>query len=54
MVAAGNVCSLPREGSRLVGFGGRRTANVPHLEFETMGNYAKAKIKETILAVTGG
>jgi pyruvate dehydrogenase (quinone) len=28
--------------------------NVPHLEFETMGNYAMAKIKETILAVTGG
>ena len=28
--------------------------NVPHLELETMGNFAKAKIKETILAVTGG
>jgi pyruvate dehydrogenase (quinone) len=28
--------------------------NVPHLEFETMGNFAKAKIKEAILAVTGG
>jgi pyruvate dehydrogenase (quinone) len=28
--------------------------NAPHLELETMGNYAKAKIKETILAVTGG
>jgi pyruvate dehydrogenase (quinone) len=28
--------------------------NVPHLELETMSNYAKAKIKETILAVTGG
>jgi pyruvate dehydrogenase (quinone) len=28
--------------------------NVPHLELETIGNYAKAKIKETILAVTGG
>jgi pyruvate dehydrogenase (quinone) len=28
--------------------------NVPHLELETMGNFAKAKIKEIILAVTGG
>ena len=28
--------------------------NVPHLDLETMGNYAKAKIKEAILAVTGG
>jgi hypothetical protein len=28
--------------------------NVPHLELETMGNFAKAKIRETILAVTGG
>ena len=28
--------------------------NVPHLELETIGNYAKAKVKETILAVTGG
>ena len=28
--------------------------NVPHLELETIGNFAKAKIKETILAVTGG
>ena len=28
--------------------------NVPHLDFETMDNYAKAKIKETILAFTGG
>jgi hypothetical protein len=28
--------------------------NVPHLELETMGNYAKAKVKETILAVTRG
>jgi pyruvate dehydrogenase (quinone) len=28
--------------------------NVPHLDLETMGNYAKAKIKETVLAVTGG
>jgi pyruvate dehydrogenase (quinone) len=28
--------------------------NVPHLEFETMSNFAEAKIKETILAATGG
>jgi len=28
--------------------------NVPHLELETMGNYAKAKVKEAVLAVTGG
>jgi pyruvate dehydrogenase (quinone) len=28
--------------------------NVPHLELETMENYAEAKIKEAILAVTGG
>jgi pyruvate dehydrogenase (quinone) len=28
--------------------------NVPHLELETMGNFAKAKIREAILAVTGG
>jgi pyruvate dehydrogenase (quinone) len=28
--------------------------NVPHLELATMGNYAEAKIKETILEVTGG
>jgi pyruvate dehydrogenase (quinone) len=28
--------------------------NLPHLDLETMGNYAKAKIKETVLAVTGG
>ena len=28
--------------------------NVPHLEFETLGNFAKAKIKETVLEVTGG
>jgi pyruvate dehydrogenase (quinone) len=28
--------------------------NVPHLQLETLGNFAKAKIKETILAVTGG
>jgi pyruvate dehydrogenase (quinone) len=28
--------------------------NVPHLDLETIDNFAKAKIKETILAVTGG
>ncbi|MFZ2105061.1 MAG: thiamine pyrophosphate-dependent enzyme, partial [Roseiarcus sp.] len=28
--------------------------NVPHLDLETMGNFAKAKIKEAILEVTGG
>jgi hypothetical protein len=28
--------------------------NVPHLELKTMENCAKAKIKEAILAVTGG
>jgi len=28
--------------------------NVPHLALETLGNFAKAKVKETILAVTGG
>ncbi len=28
--------------------------NAPHLELETMGNFAKAKIKEAILNVTGG
>jgi pyruvate dehydrogenase (quinone) len=28
--------------------------NVPHLNLETLGNFAKAKVKETILAVTGG
>jgi pyruvate dehydrogenase (quinone) len=28
--------------------------NLPHLDLEMMGNYAKAKLKETILAVTGG
>ena len=28
--------------------------NVPHLDLETMGNFAEAKIKEAILAVTGG
>jgi pyruvate dehydrogenase (quinone) len=28
--------------------------NLPHIELGRIGNYAKAKIKETILAVTGG
>jgi pyruvate dehydrogenase (quinone) len=28
--------------------------NLPHLELEIMENFAKAKVKETILAVTGG
>jgi pyruvate dehydrogenase (quinone) len=28
--------------------------NVPHLDVATMGNFAEAKIKETILAFTGG
>jgi pyruvate dehydrogenase (quinone) len=28
--------------------------NVPHLELKTMGNYAEAKVKEAVLAVTGG
>jgi pyruvate dehydrogenase (quinone) len=28
--------------------------NVPHLNLETLGNFAKAKVKETILAITGG
>jgi pyruvate dehydrogenase (quinone) len=28
--------------------------NVPHLELETIDNFAKAKIKEAVLAVTGG
>ena len=28
--------------------------NVPHLDLETMENYAEAKIKEAVLAVTGG
>jgi pyruvate dehydrogenase (quinone) len=28
--------------------------NVPHLQLETMTNFAKAKIKETILELTGG
>jgi pyruvate dehydrogenase (quinone) len=28
--------------------------NVPHIDLEKMENFAKAKIKETILAVTRG
>ena len=28
--------------------------NFPHLELEKIGNFAKAKIKEAVLAVTGG
>jgi pyruvate dehydrogenase (quinone) len=28
--------------------------NVPHIELEKIENFAKAKIKEMILAVTGG
>ena len=28
--------------------------NLPHVELEQAGNFAKAKIKEAILAVTGG
>jgi pyruvate dehydrogenase (quinone) len=28
--------------------------NFPHVELEQAGNYAKAKIKEAVLAVTGG
>jgi thiamine pyrophosphate-dependent acetolactate synthase large subunit-like protein len=28
--------------------------NVPHLELGTIGNYAEAKVKEAVLAVTGG
>jgi pyruvate dehydrogenase (quinone) len=28
--------------------------NFPHLDLEKIGNYAKAKIKEAVLAVTGG
>jgi hypothetical protein len=27
---------------------------VPHLELKTIGNYAEAKVKEAVLAVTGG
>jgi pyruvate dehydrogenase (quinone) len=28
--------------------------NIPHIDLEKMGNFAKAKVKETLLAVTGG
>jgi hypothetical protein len=28
--------------------------NMPHVELEQIGNYAVAKIKEAVLAVTGG
>ena len=28
--------------------------NVPHIELEELGNFAKAKIKEAVLAATGG
>jgi thiamine pyrophosphate-dependent acetolactate synthase large subunit-like protein len=28
--------------------------NMPHIEIETVGHYAIAKVKEAILAVTGG
>jgi pyruvate dehydrogenase (quinone) len=28
--------------------------NMPHLELEQIGHYAIAKVKEAILAVTGG
>jgi hypothetical protein len=27
--------------------------NVPHIELEQVGNYAIAKVKEAVLAVTG-
>jgi pyruvate dehydrogenase (quinone) len=33
---------------------GDELPNVPHLELETMENYAGAKIKEAVLAFTGG
>jgi pyruvate dehydrogenase (quinone) len=28
--------------------------NMPHLELEVVGQYALAKIKEAVLAITGG
>jgi pyruvate dehydrogenase (quinone) len=28
--------------------------NVPHIELEELGNFAKAKIKKVVLAATGG
>ena len=30
------------------------TPNIPHIDLEQIGNYAMAKIKEAVLAVTGG
>jgi pyruvate dehydrogenase (quinone) len=30
------------------------TPNMPHVELEQVGNFALAKIKEAVLAVTGG
>jgi pyruvate dehydrogenase (quinone) len=33
---------------------GDELPNFPHLDLEKIGNYAKAKIKEAVLAVTGG
>jgi hypothetical protein len=32
---------------------GRRDANLPHIDLETVGNFAVAKIREALLAVTG-
>jgi len=32
----------------------RRCACMPHIEIEQAGHYAMAKIKEAVLAVTGG
>jgi pyruvate dehydrogenase (quinone) len=29
-------------------------SNMPHIELEQVGNFALAKIKEAVLAVTGG
>jgi pyruvate dehydrogenase (quinone) len=28
--------------------------NLPHIDLEKIANYAEAKIKETVLAATGG
>jgi pyruvate dehydrogenase (quinone) len=28
--------------------------NLPHVELDKIENYAKAKVKETVLAITGG
>jgi hypothetical protein len=33
---------------------GDEMPNMPHIEFEQAGNFAIAKIKETVLAFTGG